>query len=230
MRPSPDVTSAVVLLSGGQDSTTCLFWARQRWGVVHAVSVNYGQRHASELQAAREIALLGGCASHITLDVEAFSQLAGSSLVAPGDVTAVGGYIDHGHALPSTYVPGRNLVLATLGAARCAAVRASHLILGVCQTDFSGYPDCREEFVKAAELAVNLALPESCRPLEVHAPLMHLTKAEEVLLATKLPGCMGALALSVTCYRGERPGCGACPACLLRARGFAEAGVVDPAA
>ena len=107
---------------------------------------------------------------------------------------------------------------------------ARDVVTGTCQTDYSGYPDCRREFVDAFEKALTLAMPSSCGPVRVHTPLMYLTKAETVRLARRLgQGCWDALALSVTCYEGQRPGCGSCPACDLRARGFAEAGEVDPA-
>jgi 7-cyano-7-deazaguanine synthase len=220
---------AVVLLSGGQDSTTCLFWARARWPALHAVSLDYGQAHASELQAAAAVAARAGCASHVVLGVQAFAQLADSSLTGGAQRDGwEGRYVDEGAALPSSYVPGRNLLMLTLAAARAAQVGAHDVVTGVCQTDYSGYPDCRGEFVDAAQRAAELALPASCRPLRVHAPLLSLTKAETVRLAAAIPGCMEALSLTVTCYRGLRPGCGSCPACALRARGFAEAGVTDP--
>lgn len=224
------MTKAIVLLSGGQDSTTCLFWARPRWAELHAVSIRYGQRHAVELEAAREIGELAGVASHVFLDLPALGQLADSALTGEGDVGATGPHTDRGVKLPATFVPGRNALMLTLASARAVQVGAHDVVCGVCETDFSGYPDCRGEFLEALQPALELAMPESARPLRLHAPLLSMTKAAEVLLARELLGCWDALAKTVTCYRGERPGCGACPACQLRARGFAAAGYPDPAA
>ena len=131
--------------------------------------------------------------------------------------------------LPTSFVPGRNALLLTLAASFAATLDARDVVTGVCQTDYSGYPDCREEFVTAMQAALNLAMPSSLRPMRLHTPLMHLTKAETVALARRLPGAWDALALSVTCYNGQRPGCEVCPACALRGRGFDEAGEIDPA-
>lgn len=224
---------AVVLLSGGQDSATCLYWARQEFNVVAAVSVNYGQRHAVELEAAHAIARMAGVPWHLfTLPV--LGELADSALVAParsvseahelGDAKAEGG------TLPASFVPGRNALLLATAAAAAVKHRARHVVTGVCQTDYSGYPDCRREFIDAMERALTLAMPSSAGPIEIHTPLMKLTKAETVHLARGLPGCWDALALTVTCYNGQRPGCGSCPSCVLRAKGFAETGWSDPAA
>ena len=224
------VNKAIVLLSGGQDSTTCLYWPRARWSELHAVSIRYGQRHAVELDAARKVGELAGVASHLVLDLPALGQLADSALTGAGDVDSEGPHTDRGVRLPATFVPGRNVLMLTLAAARAVQVGAHDVVCGVCETDFSGYPDCRGDFLHALAPALELAMPESARPLRLHAPLLALTKADEVRLARELPGCWDALAHTVTCYRGERPGCGACPACRLRARGFAEAGYTDPAA
>lgn len=221
---------AVVVLSGGQDSTTCLFWARQRWEGLVAVSFDYGQRHRAELEAARRVAALAG-AAHTVLPLEALAALGGSALVSSAPLQGEGGFGDAEApaGLPTSFVPGRNLVFLALAGALAVREGARDVVLGVCQADYSGYPDCRESFVRAAEEAINQAMPSSCGPLAVHAPLLHLTKAEAVLLARGLPGCWEALAETVTCYEGKRPGCGACPACGLRRKGFAEAGLEDPA-
>lgn len=224
---------AVVVLSGGQDSTTCLAWAVREFGRenVHAVSVDYGQRHSAELNAAQEIAEKFGV-PWVILTLEALCDLADSALVDPSRaLTWEGGRPDAAmpQGLPSSFVPGRNLLLLSLAASFAVKVGAKELVTGVCQTDYSGYPDCRREFVDALEKALTLAMPSSCGPVVIHTPLMHLTKAETVKLARELPGAWEALALSVTCYEGKRPGCGVCPACVLRAKGFAEAGEPDPA-
>jgi len=225
--------AAVVLFSGGQDSTTCLHLAIQRHGAenVVAVSVQYGQRHATELAAAADITRAAGV-RHVTLETSIFAQLADSALVSPGDITEDGGRQDEEApgGLPTSFVPGRNMVLLAFASTIAVKYGARTIYTGVCQTDFSGYPDCRRVFIDAMQDAATLAMPSSCGPLEIVTPLMHQTKADTVLLAKGLgPECWEALGRSVTCYHGERPGCGKCPACVLRMKGFAEAGEIDPA-
>lgn len=229
--------NAVVLLSGGQDSTTALFWAKREYGQVHALSIWYGQRHAAELSAAEAIADSAGVPwTNYTLPVGVLGV--GSALVVQGGglantphLAASGGLPDAEmpHGLPTSFVPGRNMVFLALAASMAAGMGARRVVTGVCQTDYSGYPDCREVFIQAMAEAASLAMPSSMRPMEIVTPMMGLTKAQTVELAMELPGCMEALSLSVTCYHGKRPGCGTCPACLLRAAGFREAGVPDPA-
>lgn len=223
------MSKAIVLLSGGQDSATCLFLARVLFDEVVAVSVFYGQRHRAELRAAREVAALAGV-RQVVLEAPALGALADSALVGTGVLTGSGGRPDAAmpEGLPSSFVPGRNALFLTLAAAVAVKEGARDIVTGTCQTDYSGYPDCRREFIDAQERALSLAMPSSCGPIRITTPLMHLTKAETVRLARRLPGCWEALALTVTCYEGLRPGCGGCPACVLRARGFAEAGEVDP--
>lgn len=226
------MSKALVVLSGGQDSTTSLFFARQAFDEVLAISFDYGQRHRAELVAAGEIARLAG-APHRVLEIAALGKLGDSALVDPErELTWQGGRPDAAmpQGLPSSFVPGRNILFLTLAAAAAVKEGARDLVTGVCQTDYSGYPDCRREFVDALERALTAGLPSSAGPIRIHTPLMFLTKAETVRLARRLPGCWEALALSVTCYEGRRPGCGVCPACSLRAKGFAEAGYPDPAA
>lgn len=213
---------AVVLFSGGQDSTTCLWWARSRYDAVRAVSIDYGQRHRTELAAAKRIAALAGV-PHEVLRVDALKQLGGNALVDGSQaVEATGGL----NGLPSTFVPMCNVLFLTLAAARAVQWGASDVVCGACETDYSGYPDCRRATLDAVEAALSLAVDSSVR---VVTPLMAMTKADTVRLARTLPGCWEALALSVTCYRGKRPGCGGCPACVLRSRGFADAFEADPA-
>lgn len=224
----------VVLLSGGQDSTTCLFWAKEHFAQVHAVTVSYGQTHVAEVEAARQIGRMAGVSSHVTIalppELYAGSRsalLAGAGVALHG----VGGMSDVAApaGLPTSFVPGRNLLLLSLAVARAGAVAAVCVVAGLCESDYSGYPDCRADFVEAFDLTVSRAWPSKHVAPGVETPLMYLTKGQTVQLAASMPGCMDALALSVTCYRGKRPGCGECPACELRARGFAEVGVVDPA-
>lgn len=230
MDPMTDTkTKALVLLSGGQDSTTSLFWAKDQGWDVHALSLWYGQRHQAELDAAAEIAKMAGVPHEVLVLPQ--GTLGGSALVdASQAIEGEGGLVDAEmpQGLPTSFVPGRNMVFLAIASARAAVLGCTELVTGVCQTDYSGYPDCRASFIEAMNAAVAQAMPSSVS-VQIHAPLMHVTKADTVRMATLLPGCMEALARSVTCYHGERPGCGACPACELRAAGFAEAGVQDPA-
>lgn len=215
--------SALVLLSGGQDSTTCLYWALRRFGAgaVSALSFNYGQRHVIELECAARIAAAAGV-PHAQLPINTFAELGGNALTS--HETAHVGQMDPGTGLPNTFVPGRNLIFLTFAAAYAYQHGHGHLVAGVAQTDYSGYPDCREETLEALGEAIRLGMEFE---LEVHAPLMHLSKKQTVELACEL-GALPAMALTHSCYEGRRPPCGTCPACILRARGFAEAGIDDP--
>ena len=224
------MSKAITLLSGGQDSTTCLFWAKQNFDDVVAVSIFYGQRHKAELVAAAAIATQAGV-PHRVLEIPALGLLGNSALVdASKPLTLDGGIPDKAmpQGLPSSFVPGRNALLLTLAGAVAVKEGARDIVTGVCQTDYSGYPDCRREFVDSVEAMLAQAMPSSSGPFRIHTPLMFMTKAETVRLARRLPGCWEALALSVTCYEGQRPGCGKCASCDLRIKGFAEAGEVDP--
>lgn len=212
---------AVVVLSGGQDSTTCLYWALERFGDGHvrALTFDYGQRHRIELEAASRVAALADV-PHEVLPIDTFSALGGNALTE-SDI-AVGDMPDEG--LPNTFVPGRNLIFITFAAAYACRHDIDDIVTGVAQTDYSGYPDCRDETLRALERAVSLGMERS---FTLHTPLMFLSKKETVELAVRL-GAMEAMALTHTCYEGRRPPCGTCPACRLRAKGFAEAGVRDP--
>jgi 7-cyano-7-deazaguanine synthase len=218
-----DSTRAIVVLSGGQDSTTCLYWAINRYGAdyVDSVTFDYGQRHRIELESAARVADFAGVANTI-LPIDTFAALGGDALT-DADVP-VRSDADAATGLPNTFVPGRNLIFLTFAAAFAYRRGVANLVTGVAQTDYSGYPDCREETI--AELQQTLRLGMEFE-ITIHAPLMHLTKKETVEMARDL-GALPAMALTHTCYNGERPPCGACPACRLRAKGFAEAGIEDP--
>lgn len=225
------MSTAILLLSGGQDSATCLYWALHKFSNVVAVSIDYGQRHVAELRASEAIAELAGV-RRLVLDARTLGDIGGSALVDPAlALTAAGGHADAAApgGLPTSFVPGRNALFLTLAAAVAVREGARDIVAGFCETDYSGYPDCRRPFVDAMEAALSLAMPSSAGPIKIHTPLMALSKAQSVRLARMAPGCWEALALTVTCYLGQRPGCGECAACVLRARGFAEAGEVDPA-
>jgi 7-cyano-7-deazaguanine synthase len=213
---------ALVVLSGGQDSTTCLYWALDRFAEVETVTFDYGQRHRIELECAAAVARFAGV-PHRVLPIDTFAALGGNALTdaaqpVPEEVEPPDG------GLPATFVPGRNLVFLSIAAAYGWPRGIHDLVTGTSQTDYSGYPDCRRETIDAMERALSLGLE---RPIRVHTPLMQRSKKETVLLAAEL-GALDAMALTHTCYRGERPPCGRCAACRLRAKGFAEAGIADP--
>ena len=214
---------ALVLLSGGQDSTTCLYWAIDRFGAgsTSTLSFDYGQRHRIELECAKRIAVAAGV-SHDCLPIDTFEALGGDALTDRG--IDVGTQPNAETGLPNTFVPGRNLIFLTYAAAYAYQRDIGHLVAGVAQTDYSGYPDCREETILALQEALRLGMESE---VQIHTPLMHRSKKETVELARDL-GALDAMALTHTCYNGERPPCGQCPACELRAKGFAEAGIEDP--
>ena len=214
---------ALVVLSGGQDSTTCLYWAMDRFGRenVSSVTFDYGQRHRIELISAAEIADFAGVPNAI-LPIDTFAALGGDALTAT-DI-AVESARDKKTGLPNTFVPGRNLIFLTFAAAFAYQRNITHLVTGVAQTDYSGYPDCREDTMISLQTAIQQGMESE---VQIHTPLMHLSKKETVELAREL-GALPAMAMTHTCYNGERPPCGHCAACELRAKGFAEAGVVDP--
>ena len=221
MRADPG--KALVVLSGGHDSTTCLYWAIDRFGRanVDTVTFDYGQRHRIELECAARVAEFAGVPNR-TLPIDTFKALGGDALT--DDAIEVAQEIDAVSGLPNTFVPGRNLVFLTFAAAYAWRKAIANLVTGVAQTDYSGYPDCRENTIAALQDALRLGMEFD---VTIHTPLMHLSKKATVELARDLGG-LPAMALTHTCYKGERPPCGECPACVLRAKGFDEAGVEDP--
>lgn len=214
---------ALVVLSGGQDSTTCLYWAIDRFGIgnVFTITFDYGQRHRIELQCAARVAEFAGVAN-TCLPIDTFAALGGDALtdreieVETGTPTS--------KVLPNTFVPGRNLVFLTFAAAYAYQRDIDNLVTGVAQTDYSGYPDCREETMRALQASLRSGMESR---IVIHTPLMHLSKKQTVELARDLGG-LPAMALTHTCYNGQQPPCGQCPACELRAKGFLEAGIEDP--
>jgi len=203
---------AVVVFSGGQDSTTCLFWALEQFAYVEVVTFNYGQRHALELECAAEIAKELGVKQHV-LDMGLLNQLAPNALTRDDiEIEAVEGEV------PNTFVEGRNLLFLSFAAIVAKGIGAKHIVTGVCETDFSGYPDCRDVFVKSLNVTLNLAMDY---PFVLDTPLMWLDKSETWELADKLGAFDFVRERTLTCYNGiPSDGCGECPACELRQRGL----------
>ena len=225
-------TSALVLFSGGQDSTVCLAWALQRFDRVETVGFDYGQRHSAELEARPRIL------EKLRRGFPAWARKLGQDHLLPlGVLKTIGGSaltddvaIEMGETgLPTTFVPGRNLMFLTMAAALGYRRAISDLVGGMCETDFSGYPDCRDETVQATAKALGLGL---ARPVAIHTPLMWIDKAATWRLAERLGGndlVDLIVQETVTCYQGDRThrhvwgyGCGQCPACILRAAGHAR--------
>jgi 7-cyano-7-deazaguanine synthase len=216
-------TKAIVLVSGGMDSAVTLALARERGFDCKALSVDYGQRHSSELAAAGRVATLLGASEHKTVHVD-LRSIGGSALTADIDVPKVGGA-----GIPITYVPARNTIMLAVALGWTEALGAADIFCGVNAVDYSGYPDCRPEFIEAFEELANLATKagvEGTR-IRVHAPLIRLSKADIVREGLRLGVDFAA---TVSCYQADTDGraCGACDACRLRAEGFSAAGVDDP--
>jgi len=221
---------AVVLLSGGLDSTTVMAVAKQQGFAVYALSFDYGQNHRIELEFAARVAAAAGVVRHavVKVDLRAFG---GSALTSDTPVPKGRSAEDMGHGVPVTYVPARNTVFLSLALAWAETLEATDIFIGVNALDYSGYPDCRPEFIEAFERLANLATKmgtEDGKRLTIHTPLIALTKRQIVELGLSLGVDYG---MTITCYDPSATGaaCGACDACLLRLKGFAEAGVVDPA-
>jgi 7-cyano-7-deazaguanine synthase len=216
---------AVVLLSGGLDSATALAFAMRDGFECHALSVDYGQRHQAELAAAKRVAAALGARQHrvIVLNLETFggSALTDSSIDVPTDGAATG--------IPVTYVPARNTIFLSLALAWAEVLEANAIFIGANAVDYSGYPDCRPEYLQAFEAMANLATRAAVegKPLEIHAPLVRMTKAQ-IILAGIEAGI--DFSQTVSCYLADDAGsaCGVCDSCRIRRAGFAAAGIPDP--
>lgn len=231
-----DPTHALVVLSGGQDSTTCLFWAIAHYEKVSAITFDYGQRHAAELQAARDVWVL---ARHLSTGVEFGEHLtlavgpilaSTSPLVSTSELEQYKDFNSLPGGLEKTFVPMRNQLFLTLAANHAVAMGAGDIITGVCQEDFGGYPDCRQVFIDSLQDTINLSLgltDSETDTIVLVTPLMDLTKAETVELAVEYGG-YETLAFSHTSYDGKYPPTGHDHASLLRAKGFHEARMADP--
>ena len=219
---------AVVLLSGGLDSSTTLASAVAQGFIAYAISFRYGQRHSRELEAARAIAQHYGVSDHRVVDIDL--RLFGGSALTSDDIALPRerSLDEMGHGIPVTYVPGRNLIFLSLATAFAEVIGADDIFLGINHLDYSGYPDCRPEFLEAFQATANLATKagtEDKRTLRCHAPLIQMSKADIVREGTRL-GVPWKLTWS--CYEGGEQACGQCDSCLLRLKGFAEAGLSDP--
>jgi 7-cyano-7-deazaguanine synthase len=214
---------AVVLLSGGLDSATVLAMARAQGFECYALSVDYGQRHHAELAAAKQVAQALGAREHrvVSIDLTGFggSALTDSSIAVPEHASS---------GIPITYVPARNTIMLSLALAWAEVLQAQDIFFGVNAVDYSGYPDCRPEYVAAFERMANLATQAAVegKPLTLHAPLLHLSKAEIIQEGVRLGVDYG---LTVSCYQADVQGraCGRCDSCRLRREGFRSAGVPD---
>ena len=222
---------AVVLLSGGLDSTTAAAVARKEGWELYGLTIKYGQVHQAELEAARRVAGAMGFARHIELDVD-LKAFGGSSLLGSGDIPkdrALSSEREAPADIPSTYVPARNTVFLSLALGWAEVVGAERIVIGVNALDYSGYPDCRPDYIAAFEYLASLATRSGVegRPLRIFAPLLPLTKAGIIRVGLEL----GVdYSLTHSCYDPRPDGgpCGHCDSCQLRAKGFAEAGVADP--
>lgn len=208
--------SAVVLFSGGQDSTTCLFWAKKHFAKVYALCFRYGQKHAKECEIARDLAATAHVEFHL-MDASFIASLGRNSLT---DCTVAMDADKPEDSFPNTFVPGRNLFFLSLAAVFARERGAFHLVTGVSQTDYSGYPDCRNSFIQSMNVTLNLAMEAH---FVIHTPLMWIDKAETWELADELGVFELIRTHTLTCYNGiEGEGCGECPSCKLRKQGLEE--------
>lgn len=226
---------ALVILSGGQDSTTCLFWALEHFDEVHCITFNYGQRHVLEIQSAVLVAQMAGCGERHEIVTLGDILVSSSPLTSANELER---YTDAeqmdaviGDRRETTFVPMRNALFLTLAANRAEALGIDYIVTGVCAMDNANYDDCRQVFIDATAKYINTALGHDHRgtqPIRIATPLMELTKAQTCELATTLPGCWDALAFTHTSYDGQYPPTDMNHANVLRADGFAQAGLPDP--
>jgi len=229
-KPENEISSrAVVLLSGGLDSTTVLALAREEGFACYCLSFQYGQRQAIELEKAKGNSVMLGAVDHLVLDI-GLGAIGGSALTGEIEVPRGRSFDEMEATIPQTYVPGRNTIFLAYAMAWAEVLGADDIFIGVNALDYSGYPDCRPEYISAFEKMANLATragTEEKRSLAIHAPLLHMTKSEIIVKGISL----GVdYATTHSCYDPGRGGvaCGECDSCRLRLKGFAEAGIVDP--
>ena len=225
--------SCIVIFSGGQDSTTCLLWALRKFKEIYVITFNYRQRHKVEIESAKKIISIlkskekhsiewltdNSIKEHKIIDISFLSEISKSAMIQETEIN----YNEETN-LPSTFVPGRNILFLTIVAAYAYQKKIHHLITGVCQEDYSGYPDCRDTTIKSIQASLQLGMEFD---FIIHTPLMWKSKARTIKLMEKLGG-LELYKYTHTCYKGERPACGECFACELRLKGFKEAGIKDP--
>ncbi|MBV7273540.1 7-cyano-7-deazaguanine synthase QueC [Clostridium sp. PL3] len=216
---------AVVLLSGGLDSSTVVYLAKKEGYEVYAISFDYGQRHDKELNCAKNIAEKAGVKEHIVVTTN-MNAWGGSALTDKNIEVPEGK--EESKEIPVTYVPARNMIFLSYAASYAEVVGAQDIFIGVSEVDYSGYVDCREEFINAMENAINngtVCAVEQGRKIKIHAPFLHMTKSQEIKLGKELGVDYG---LTWSCYKGEELACGVCDSCMLRLKAFKEAGYEDP--
>lgn len=218
---------AVVLLSGGMDSSTVLYIAKTQGFEVYAISFSYGQRHVKELDYAKAAAKKAGVKEHIVV-ITNMDAWGGSALTDKG--IRVPDSAPNKNKIPVTYVPARNMIFLAYAASYAEVIGSQDIFIGVSEVDYSGYVDCRQEFIDAMENAINMGTVcavEEGKKIKIHAPLVHMTKSDEIKLGIDLGVDYG---LTWTCYKGEELACGTCDSCMLRLKAFKEAGYKDPLA
>lgn len=223
-------TKALVILSGGQDSSTCCAIACREFDEIHAITFNYGQKHAIEIESAIAVGKALGVASHELIDLGAEILKSSSPLVSSNPLGKYESIEDLPDGVEPTFIPGRNVLFLTIAANRAAALGINTLIAGLCEEDFAGYWDCRLSFVQRMAEALGDGFYGNPKGFHILTPLMHLNKAQSVKLAAEVMGDRfdEIMSLTHTCYDGVKGGCGSCHACHLRDRGFREAGIDDP--
>ena len=215
---------AVIVLSGGLDSTTCMGIAKEAGYDLYPITFSYGQRHDREIEQAKQVAAYFKVQEHRIVDVGFFGQIGGSALTDQEIEVRTDGVDDE---IPSTYVPARNMIFLSLASAYAEVIGAEAVYIGVSAVDFSGYPDCRPEFIESMEKTINLATKTGAtgNEIQIKSPLIQLTKKETVREGLRL---QVPYHLTTSCYLGEEEACGECDSCRLRIKGFQEAGAKDP--
>ena len=219
---------AVVILSGGLDSTVCMSVAQKAGYSIYPITFNYGQRHHKEVEQAQKVAAFYGCKRHLVLDTSFFRAIGSSALTSDSMTVPVGRSTgEMAQTIPVTYVPFRNAVFLAMAVGYTESLADETIYMGVNALDYSGYPDCRPEFIQAFQEAVNLGTAASDRgcAIGIETPLIYMTKAEIIKLGLQNNA---PLHLTTSCYQGGEKACGECDSCLLRLKGFSEAGTVDP--
>jgi 7-cyano-7-deazaguanine synthase len=217
--------NCMVVFSGGQDSTTSLYWAREKFKGVHAVTFDYGQRHRIEIESAKRIVQLAGVQGYEIIDVTGILRTISPLVDFSYEVSQYNSVDELPRGIEPTFIPCRNILFLTIAANRAVVKSIKDLVIGVSAIDYGGYPDCRPEFIQWMKETLRHGLEME---INIHTPVISLSKKDTVLLASRMSGCMEALAYSHTCYEGKFPPCGKCHACLLRMKGFKEAGIEDP--